>query len=173
MSAAATTRGAGFRPGAPALRAAVTLLALLALAGPARAVLPGEQLADPRLEARARVIGSHLRCLVCQNQSIDDSDAVLAGDLRIILRERLRAGDTDRQAIDFIVKRYGHYVLLNPPFEPATLLLWLGPALVLAAGGAWVATMAKGRAGAVEAVPPLSPEEREQLAQRLDAENAA
>jgi cytochrome c-type biogenesis protein CcmH len=154
-------------------RAVVALLALLALAGPARAVLPGEQLADPKLEARARHIGAQLRCLVCQNQSIDDSDAALAGDLRVILRERLRAGDSDRQAIGFIVKRYGHYVLLNPPFEPETLLLWLGPALVLAAGGVWVALMARGRAGAIEAAPPLTPEEREQLARRLDAETSS
>ena len=154
-------------------RAAIALLALLILAGPARAVLPGEQLADPKLEARARHIGAQLRCLVCQNQSIDDSDAVLAGDLRVLLRERLRAGDTDRQAIDFIVQRYGHYVLLNPPFEPQTLLLWLGPALVLLGGGVWVAMMARGRAGAVEAVPPLSSEERQELARRLDAESAA
>jgi cytochrome c-type biogenesis protein CcmH len=150
----------------------VALLAVLALAGPARAVLPGEQLADPKLEARARHIGAQLRCLVCQNQSIDDSDAVLASDLRIILRERLSAGDTDREAIDYIVARYGHYVLLNPPFEPQTLLLWLGPGLVLLGGGVWVAMMARGRAGAVEAVPPLSPEERQELARRLDAESA-
>jgi cytochrome c-type biogenesis protein CcmH len=160
-------RGAGTR------RAAIALLAVLALAGPARAVLPGEQLADPRLEARARAIGAQLRCLVCQNQSIDDSDAALASDLRVILRERLLAGDTDRQAIDFIVKRYGHYVLLNPPFEAETLLLWLGPALVLAAGGVWVALMARGRAGAVAPAAPLTPEEREQLARRLDAESAS
>ena len=152
---------------------AIALLAVAALAGPARAVLPGEQLANPKLEARARAIGAQLRCLVCQNQSIDDSDATLASDLRIILRERLLAGDTDRQAIDFIVKRYGHYVLLNPPFEPETLLLWLGPALVLAAGGVWVAVMAKGRGGVVAPATPLSAEEREQLARRLDAENAS
>jgi cytochrome c-type biogenesis protein CcmH len=149
------------------------LLGVIALAGPARAVLPREQLADPRLEARARRIGAELRCLVCQNQSIDDSDAALAGDLRILLRERLLAGDTDRQAIDFIVKRYGHYVLLDPPFEPETLLLWLGPALVLLGGGAWVALMARGRASAVGAVAPLTTEEREQLARRLDAETSS
>ena len=154
-------------------RVAITLLALLVLAGPARAVLPGEQLADPKLEARARHIGAQLRCLVCQNQSIDDSDATLASDLRIILRERLVAGDTDREAIDFIVKRYGHYVLLNPPFEPATLLLWLGPALVLLGGGVWVALMARGRSDALETASPLTPEEREQLARRLDAETAS
>lgn len=154
-------------------RSVIALLAVLALAGPARAVLPGEQLADPRLEARARAIGAHLRCLVCQNQSIDDSDAALAGDLRVILRERLLAGDTDRQAVDFIVKRYGHYVLLKPPFEPETLLLWLGPALVLAGGGVWVALMARARSGPIAPTPALTPEEREQLAQRLDAESAS
>ena len=153
-------------------RVAIALLALMALAGPVRAVLPGEQLADPRLEARARHIGAQLRCLVCQNQSIDDSDATLASDLRVILRERLVAGDSDRQAIDFIVKRYGHYVLLNPPFEPETLLLWLGPALVLLGGGVWVAMMAKGRTARIETAAPLTPEEREQLARRLDAESA-
>ena len=158
------------RPGTR--QGAIALLALAALAGPARAVLPGEQLADPRLEARARHISAQLRCLVCQNQSIDDSDAVLAADLRIILRERLLAGDTDRQAIDYIVKRYGHFVLLNPPFEPQTLLLWLGPALVLLGGGVGVAMMAKGRSTAIETAAPLTPEEREQLARRLDAESA-
>ena len=153
-------------------RAAIALSALMVLAGPARAVLPGEQLADPKLEARARHIGAQLRCLVCQNQSIDDSDAALASDLRIILRERLMAGDTDRQAIDFIVRRYGHYVLLNPPFEPQTLLLWLGPALVLLGGGACVAMKAKGRTAAIETAAPLTQEERERLARRLDAESA-
>src|SRR5580658_8182095 len=142
--------------------AVIALLAVLALAGQAHAVLPGEQLADPKLEARARTIGGQLRCLVCQNQSIDDSDAALASDLRVILRERLLAGDSDRQAIDFIVRRYGHYVLLNPPFELQTLLLWLGPALVLLVGGVWVAMMAKGRSAAIETAAPLTAAEREE-----------
>ncbi|HLZ85521.1 MAG TPA: cytochrome c-type biogenesis protein [Caulobacteraceae bacterium] len=188
MSGAGVTRSAGFQPalssafgrtgqrrqraGSPR-SGVIAALALLVLAGPARAVLPGEQLADPKLEARARHIGAQLRCLVCQNQSIDDSDATLASDLRIILRERLMAGDSDRQAIDFVVRRYGHYVLLNPPFEPETLLLWLGPGLVLAAGGVWVALMARGRSGAVDAASPLTAEEREQLARRLDVESAS
>jgi cytochrome c-type biogenesis protein CcmH len=155
-------------------RAAIVLFAALVLAGPVRAVLPGEQLADPKLEARARAIGAQLRCLVCQNQSIDDSDAALASDLRVILRERLKAGDTDRQAIDYIVQRYGHYVLLKPPFEAQTLLLWLGPSLVLAVGGVWIAVLARQRRpGAPEPVAPLSPEEREALRRRLEAENAA
>jgi cytochrome c-type biogenesis protein CcmH len=148
----------------------LAVLAALVFAAPARAVLPSEQLADPRLEARARAISAELRCLVCQNQSIDDSDAVLAGDLRVILRERLLAGDSDKQAIDFIVQRYGNFVLLNPPFEPQTLLLWLGPALVLLAGGVWVWRLV-GK-GAPAGQPPLTPEEQDQLVRRLDAENA-
>jgi cytochrome c-type biogenesis protein CcmH len=154
-------------------RAALALLAVLVLAGPARAVLPSEQLSDPKLEARARAIGAQLRCLVCQNQSIDDSDAPLAGDLRVILRERLRAGDTDKQAIDFIVERYGHFVLLSPPFEPETLLLWLGPALVLLGGGVWVAMLVRGKSPAAAPPASLTPEEREQLRRRLDAESAS
>jgi cytochrome c-type biogenesis protein CcmH len=153
--------------------AAIALLAALILVGPARAVLPSEQLADPKLEARARDIGSQLRCLVCQNQSIDDSDAPLAGDLRVILRERLVAGDTNQQAIDFVVKRYGHFVLLKPPFESQTLLLWLGPVFVLAAGGVWIAMLARRPPMVVERAPSLTPEEREHLRRRLDAENAS
>jgi len=151
----------------------VALLAALVLAGPARAVLPSEQLSDPKLEARARAIGAQLRCLVCQNQSIDDSDAPLAGDLRVILRERLVAGDTDQQAIDFVVQRYGHFVLLRPPFETQTLLLWLGPVFVLVAGGVWVAVLARRGPLAAEPTPSLTPEEREHLRQRLDAESAS
>ncbi len=86
------------------------------------------------LEARARAVSASLRCVVCQNQSIDDSDAPLAHDLRVLVRERIVAGDSDAQATQYLVDRYGHYVLLKPPFEPATLFLWLGPALVLVAG---------------------------------------
>jgi cytochrome c-type biogenesis protein CcmH len=149
-------------------RVLLAVLATLVFAAPARAVLPSEQLADPKLEARARAIGAELRCLVCQNQSIDDSDAVLAGDLRVILRERLVAGDSDKQAIDFIVRRYGNFVLLNPPFEPQTLLLWLGPALVLLTGGFWVWRLV-GKPAAADQLP-LTSEERNQLRSRLDAE---
>lgn len=152
---------------------AIAFLAAGALAGPARAVLPSEQLADPRLEARARAIGSKLRCLVCQNESIDDSDASLAGDIRVILRERLKAGDTDQQAIDFIVQRYGHFVLLTPPVEGQTLLLWLGPALVLVGGGVWVARLAMKKGPAAEPPAALTPEEQDLLARRLDAESAS
>ncbi len=111
------------------------ILAAWLFVTPAFAVLPSEQLADPALEARARAISGTLRCVVCQNQTIDDSDAEVAHDLRVILRERLKAGDSDQQAVAYIVKRYGDYVLLKPPFEAETLLLWLGPLLVLVAGG--------------------------------------
>src|ERR1700753_3936512 len=111
------------------------IFAALLLATPAFAVLPNEQLADPRLEARARAISSELRCVFCQNQTIDDSDAELAHDLRVLLRQRLKAGDTDQQAIAYLVNRYGDYVLLKPPFEAEHLLLWLGPLPALVAGG--------------------------------------
>jgi cytochrome c-type biogenesis protein CcmH len=112
-----------------------TLILLVALASPLRAVQPDEILPDPALEERARALSTNLRCLVCQNQSIDDSNAPLARDLRILLRERLKAGDSDDQAIDFIVARYGDFVLLRPRFTAETLILWIGPfALLLGAG---------------------------------------
>jgi cytochrome c-type biogenesis protein CcmH len=112
------------------------VLTALSLATSARAVLPGEQLADPKFEARARAISQELRCVVCQNQTIDDSDATLAHDLRIIVRERLTAGDSDEQVKAYILRRYGPYVLLKPPLEAETLLLWFGPLFILLAGGA-------------------------------------
>lgn len=112
-----------------------TLAALLLAAVPAAAVQPDEILPDRTLEARARAISAEVRCLVCQNQTIDDSDAPLARDLRLLVRERLRAGDSDPAVKDFIVGRYGAFVLLKPPFSARTLALWLGPALVLAAAG--------------------------------------
>jgi cytochrome c-type biogenesis protein CcmH len=121
------------------MRRLALLITVLALAGPARAVTPDEQLKDPSLEARARAISQELRCVVCQNQSIDESEAPLAHDLRVILRERLAAGDSDEAAKAYLVKRYGNFVLLKPPFEPATWALWLGPPLILALGGAGVA----------------------------------
>jgi cytochrome c-type biogenesis protein CcmH len=105
---------------------------LLALAAsPSRAVLPDEMLKDPVLEARARNLSQELRCVVCQNQSIDDSNAPLAHDLRVLLRDRLSTGDSDQQAMDFIVARYGNFVLLKPPMQWNTFLLWLGPLLAL------------------------------------------
>ena len=119
------------------VRLLLAALLLVALGeGAARAVEPAERLSDPALEARARVLSKELRCLVCQNQSIDESNADLAHDLRLLLRQRLVAGDTDRQVLDYIAARYGVFVLLDPPFAPLTWLLWLTPPfLVLGAGG--------------------------------------
>ena len=128
--------------------AAVLTLALLAT--PALAVRPDEILADPALEARARTLSQGLRCLVCRNESIDDSDAPLAHDLRVLLRDRLVAGDSDTQAVDYIVARYGEFVLLNPTTKGANLILWgAGPAALLA--GAWLAlSVTRRRARAAE-----------------------
>ena len=109
---------------------------LMLLTVPALAVEPTEMLKDPALEARAREVGRGLRCVVCQNQSIDDSNAEVAHDMRRAVRERLTAGDSDGQVYDFMVARYGDYVLLDPPFKPRTLILWLGaPLLLVLAGG--------------------------------------
>ncbi|MBS0333002.1 MAG: cytochrome c-type biogenesis protein CcmH [Proteobacteria bacterium] len=143
-------------------RLALVALTALALAGSARAVTPDEQLADPKLEARARAVSQELRCVVCQNQSIDDSNAPLAHDLRVILRERIAAGDSDDQAKAYLVARYGDFVLLKPPFQPDTWALWLGPLAVLAAGGAGAALYLRGRARTAEA--PLTAEEEARAA---------
>ena len=116
------------------IRVLLAVFLLLASTASAFAVLPEEMLKDVALETRARNISQGLRCLVCQNQSIDDSDASLARDLRIIVRERLLAGDNDPQVVDFVVKRYGNYVLLKPPFQADTLLLWLLPFLLMLVG---------------------------------------
>ena len=135
---------------------------LLAIAGPARAVDPDEMLKDPALEARARHLGQELRCLVCQNESIDDSEADLAHDLRIIVRQRLVAGDTDDQVKQYIVARYGNYVLLRPPFDLETYLLWLGPLALFLAGGASAFVYYRRTALAADALP-LSEDERRRL----------
>jgi cytochrome c-type biogenesis protein CcmH len=138
--------------------------ALLVLAtGPAFAVNPDEILADPALEARARGISEHLRCLVCQNQSIDDSDAELARDLRLLVRERLTAGDSDEAAMQFIVDRYGEYVLLNPVFAPHTLLLWIAAPLALLIGGTAIAIGWRRRRAPLEAPAPLTEAEQRAL----------
>jgi cytochrome c-type biogenesis protein CcmH len=137
------------------IRAAVVALSLL-LALPAGAVEPDEVLPDPLLEARARELSKGLRCLVCRNESIDESHADLARDLRLLLRERLVAGDTDEEAIAFIVDRYGEYVLLTPTTSGSNLILWLaGPAMLL--GGAGIALLyLRGRGqGADEAAPSV------------------
>ena len=143
----------------------VTLaLLLLVFAVPAFAVDPSEVLPDPALETRAREIGRSLRCVVCQNQSIDDSNAEVARDMRRAVRERLVAGDNDAAVFDFMVARYGDYVLLNPPFKARTLLLWLGaPLVLLIAGGALL--IAARRRKAIVPPRPLSDEEQ----RRLDA----
>jgi cytochrome c-type biogenesis protein CcmH len=132
-------------------------------AAPALAVTPAEQLHDPKLEARARKIGSELRCVVCQNQTIDDSDAPLASDLRVLLRQRLTAGDSDAQAIAFVVDRYGRFVLLKPPVERDTLILWWGPAVVVGVGALATLAYARRRGRAAEP-PPLDEAEQARLA---------
>ena len=116
-----------------------------ALGGAAYAVEPSERLADPGLEARARALSQELRCLVCQNQSIDESNADLAHDLRVLLRKRLLAGDTDQQVLDYLVTRYGQFVLLDPPFEPVTYLLWLAPPVLVLGTGLLLAVRASRR----------------------------
>ncbi len=118
------------------MRAMALIFLALCLAPPAAAVEPGEKLDDPVLERRARDISKNLRCLVCQNQTIDDSNADLARDLRILVRERLLAGDSDTAVIDFVVDRYGDYVLLDPPFKGTTYVLWFGPGVIFAFGAA-------------------------------------
>ena len=138
---------------------ALSLVAALAAAGPARAVEPDEVLPDAKLEARARDVSSGLRCLVCQNQSIDDSAAPLARDLRLIVREHLQAGDTDAEIRAYLVQRYGDFVLLKPPFEPATLLLWATPALVVVLGGLALARRRRPAQGA----RPLTPDEQARI----------
>lgn len=146
----------------------ITVLAALcavafAAMEPALAMRPGEILTDPKLEQRARAIGQELRCLVCQNESIDDSDADLAHDLRALVRQRLQAGDSDAQVKAYIVARYGNYVLLKPPFFAETYLLWFGPLLFFVAA-AGTATVFYRRTRALGEPAPLSAEERQRLA---------
>jgi cytochrome c-type biogenesis protein CcmH len=146
---------------------AVLLLAVALLSWwvPARAVEPQEKLPDAALETRAEAIGRTLRCLVCQNESIEESAADLAHDLRVLLRQRLVAGDTNAQAVQYIVARYGQFVLLRPPVEPATWVLWYGPGVLLLAAGLgtvlWLRR--RPRPDAPAAAPPLTAAERQQL----------
>lgn len=137
------------------------LLALFLLAAPALAVQPDERLADPALEARARALSRELRCIVCQNESIDDSNATLAKDIRVLLRERLAAGDSDAQAKAFLVARYGDFVLLRPPIRSETYLLWFGPFALLALGALVAFAALRRRRPAPPA--PLTPEEQAKL----------
>lgn len=138
---------------------------LTAISAPSQAVEPSEVLADPALETRARALSQHLRCLVCQNQSIDDSNAPLAKDLRVLLRERLKAGDTDEAAIDYIVARYGNFVLLKPPVQVNTLLLWFGPGVIfiLALIAYWTLIRKRPEKSADDASETLTAAEREEL----------
>ena len=139
---------------------ALLLLGLIA-AGPAFAVNPDERLSDPALEARARALSQQLRCLVCQSESIDDSNADLAHDLRVLVRDRLKAGDSDADVLAYLRARYGDYVLLNPPVERATWLLWFGPGAVLLIVLAGLGIAARRRKPVV--APPLDREERARL----------
>jgi cytochrome c-type biogenesis protein CcmH len=143
-------------------------LLLLSTALPAGAVQPGEQLADPVLEARARTLSREIRCLVCQNESIDDSEADLAHDLRVIVRERILAGDNDEQVKAFLVARYGDFVLLKPPVKPSTLALWFGPFAVLALTAAGAGFYLRRRQ--VSEAAPLDAAERAELDRLLSEE---
>ena len=141
------------------------LMLLFSVIGPALAVAPDEILDDPALEARARALSAHLRCMVCQNQSIDDSDAPLAKDLRVLLRERLVAGDTDEQVVDYLVDRYGEFVLLKPRFALHNLFLWAAAPVALIAGliGIFLAVRKRKAAPGTLASRPLSEDEKARL----------
>jgi cytochrome c-type biogenesis protein CcmH len=146
----------------------VLSLAIAVIAAfPAFAVEPDEVLKDPALEARAREISEGLRCLVCQNQSIDDSEAPLAKDLRLLVRERLKAGDSNEQIVDFVVARYGEFVLLKPRFETHTLLLWLATPAVFLAALLIIALAYRRRKAEAEAPAPLSAAEKRRLKRLL------
>ena len=152
------------------MRRILAILSLiLAMSAPANAVQPDEVLKDPALEQRARAISSGLRCLVCQNQSIDDSNAPLARDLRLLVRERLKAGDSDDAVIAFIVARYGDFVLLKPPMTGTTLLLWGAPFLILAGGAVAIALGVRRRRRQAVAIP-LNDEEKARLEAALGSE---
>jgi len=144
------------------MKALLTCLFALWLVVPALAVLPDEVLSDPALEARARDISSQLRCLVCQNESIDESNADLAREIRLIVRERLVAGNTDQEVMQFLVDRYGEYVLLRPVFAPHTIMLWGAPPLVLLIGGVAIAVAVRRRQSSADPAP-LTPDEQRVL----------
>jgi len=139
----------------------VFLALFVAVSGPALAVQPDEVMKDPALEARARALSAELRCMVCQNQSIDDSDAPLARDIRLLIRERIAGGETNDQVRGYLVSRYGDFILLKPPLRLETLLLWLAPPLFLCAG---FAAIFVNRRRAAERPARLTPEEEAELA---------
>ena len=143
------------------MRRLLAILAFVAAVQPVFALTPDERLKDPALEARARVISAQLRCLVCQNQSIDDSEAPLAKDLRTLVREQITAGKTDAQVLDYVVERYGQFVLLKPRLEPETLILWGTPFAVLLIAGA--AMILRRKRSDVAPETPLSEDEKRAL----------
>ena len=148
---------------------ALVVLALSLFCVPAHAVQPDEILKDPALESRARALSQELRCMVCQNQSIDDSDAPLAKDLRVLVRERLQAGDSDRQVIDFLVARYGEFVLLRPRVTWRTILLWLAPFGILIAGAlALLARRRRNGGAALAGSAQLTAEEQRRISELLE-----
>lgn len=151
------------------MRLAAALLVLLLTAGPVWAVEPEEKLKDPTLESRAREISQIVRCVVCQNESIDTSNAGIAKDLRILIRERLTEGDSNQEVLDYLTARYGDFVLLKPPMKPATYILWFAPAAVLILGalGLAVFLLRRRRPAAGRAAEELTPEERKRLAEIL------
>jgi len=148
----------------------IAAILVLVPAPPAHAVEPGEMLKDPALEARARALSQELRCVVCQNQSIDDSNAPLAHDLRVLVRERLTAGDSDTQVLGYITARYGEFVLLRPRLKPETLVLWLTPLLLIAGAGAFLVRARMRAAASPGSAAPLSPEEQRRLAEIMRGE---
>jgi cytochrome c-type biogenesis protein CcmH len=145
------------------------LVLLVLTTAPARAVNPDERLTDPGLEARARALSKELRCMVCQNESIDDSNADLAHDLRVIVRQRLSAGDSDQQVLAYMRARYGDFVLLQPPVDRATWVLWFGPFAILLLGAAGIGLATRFRHAAPPAAP-LSEEEARHLQTLLNSE---
>jgi cytochrome c-type biogenesis protein CcmH len=152
------------------MRKLALIVLLLSLIAPqiTRAVTPDEILKDPVLESRARNLSRELRCMVCQNQSIDDSEAPLAKDLRVLVRERLTNGDTDKQVLDFLVARYGEFVLLKPPLQPQTLLLWAVSPAALLIGIIALFVMARRRKVAIPPPPPLSEAEQRKLSSLVE-----
>ena len=151
---------------------AALIASVLIFLSPAFAVQPDEMLKDPALEARARSLSGELRCLVCQNQSIDDSDAPLAKDLRLLVRERIVAGDSDAQVKTFLVQRYGEFVLLKPPLSLSTIILWGAPVLLLLAGVFAIANARRNAAPAAGASVALTESEKAALAARLKDRDA-
>jgi cytochrome c-type biogenesis protein CcmH len=141
---------------------ALLIVAFALVAASAAAVQPDEIMKDPTLEARARTLSAELRCMVCQNQSIDDSDAPLARDIRLLIRDRIGQGESNDAVRAFLVSRYGNFILLKPPLEPATLLLWLSGPLTLALGALGIFLAARHRAGSP---PALSADEEARLAE--------